>query len=62
MEEPETRQGALTRPEILGAVIHLHFYPVVSVHPLPVATSDKEPVTQGHHPTVLMKCVQELHL
>lgn len=57
MEEPETGQGALTCPDVLGAVIDLHFYPVVTVHALPVATGDKESVTQCHHPTVLMKGV-----
>lgn len=62
MEEPEAGQGALPRPEVLGAVIHLHLHPVVPVHALPVTTSDEKPVAQRHHPTVLMECVQELHL
>ena len=62
MEEPEARQGALPRPEVLGAVIHLHLYPVVPIHALPVAAGDEESVAQRHHPTILMKRVQELHL
>lgn len=62
VEEPEAGQGALPRPEVLGAVIHLHLYPVVPIHALPVATGDKELVTQRYHPAILMKCVQELHL
>lgn len=62
MEEPEAGQGALLCPEILSGVIHLHLHPVITIHALPVATSDKEPVAQRHHPAVLMECVQQLHL
>lgn len=62
MEEPEAGQGALPRPEVLGTVIHLHLHTVVSIHALPVAASDKKPVAQRYHPTILMERVQELHL
>lgn len=62
MEEPEAGQGALPCPEVLGTVIHLHLHPVVSIHALPVATGDEEPVAQWHHPAILVERVQELHL
>lgn len=62
MEEPEAGQRALPHPAVLGAVVHLHLHPVIPIHALPVAAGDEEPISQRHHPAVLMQRVQELHL